>query len=130
MRQTPDRGLCGRILRELTDEVGWRLGLPVEGAITMTGGATANKRWIQLRADVLGREAIVPAQSGAALGMALLAGSSVSNEPLTSLSARCFRQRACFAPSQSRVNEFDEGYQAFLDALGARGWLPKQESHR
>jgi len=107
-----------------------RLGLPVEGAITMTGGATVNKRWTQLRADVLGREAIVPAQSGAALGMALLAGSAVSNEPLASLSAGCFRQRARFAPSQSRVNEFDEGYQAFLDALGTRGWLPKQESHQ
>jgi D-ribulokinase len=106
------------------------LGLPVEGEITMTGGATANRHWTQLRADVLGREAIVPAQSGAALGMALLAGAAVSDESLASLSARCRRQRTRFAPAQSRASELDEGYQAFLHALAARGWLPQQVSNR
>jgi sugar (pentulose or hexulose) kinase len=104
------------------------LGLPVEGGITMTGGATANRDWTQLRADVLGREAIVPAQSGAALGMALLAGAAVSNEPLAALSARCRRERAHFVPAQSRASELDEGYRAFRHALVARGWLPQQES--
>ncbi|HVJ02652.1 MAG TPA: FGGY-family carbohydrate kinase, partial [Sphingomonas sp.] len=79
------------------------LGLPVEGAVTMTGGATSNAHWTQLRADVLGREAVVPARSGAALGMALLAGAAVSDEPLAALSARCPRQRARFAPAQSRA---------------------------
>jgi sugar (pentulose or hexulose) kinase len=94
----------------------------------MTGGATANRDWTQLRADVLGREAIVPAQSGAALGMALLAGAAVSNEPLAALSARCRRERAHFVPAQSRASELDEGYRAFRHALVARGWLPQQES--
>lgn len=103
-------------------------GLPVKGSVTMTGGATANRHWTQLRADVLGREAIVPVQSGAALGMALLAGSAVSHETLASLSARCPRQRVHFMPAQSRAREFEEGYQAFLHALAARKWLPEQES--
>ena len=37
-----------------------RLGAPVDGEISLTGGATRNPRWSQLRADALGRAVRLP----------------------------------------------------------------------
>ena len=52
------------------------LGAPVDGDLSLTGGATRSRYWCQLRADVLGRPVRLPENPEPALGMAVLAASA------------------------------------------------------
>ncbi|MFB9840721.1 FGGY-family carbohydrate kinase, partial [Actinoallomurus acaciae] len=51
------------------------LGAPVDGDLTFTGGAARSEYWCRLRAQVLGRPVILPADPEPALGAAVLAAS-------------------------------------------------------
>lgn len=97
------------------------LGAPITGAITFSGGATANHYWNQLRSDILGRPAVVPVSAQAAVGMAILAAA----EPglVTQTAARMVRIGRTYQPDLRRGQRFDEAYTAFVAALVERGWL-------
>lgn len=103
------------------------LGAPITGAISFSGGATANHYWNQLRSDILGRPAVVPVSAQAAVGMAILAAA----EPglVADTASRMVRIGRTYEPDVRRGQRFDDAYAAFVEALVERGWLdPTQVS--
>ncbi|MEU8134170.1 FGGY-family carbohydrate kinase [Streptodolium elevatio] len=109
------------------------LGAPVDAAVTFTGGATRSPYWNQLRADILGRPAIVPEQTDPALGMAVLAAHGIARAraadgvavPLASTSRGMVRTGAVLDPRPDVTRRFAEPFAALVGELERRGWLPR-----
>lgn len=102
-----------------------RLGAPVDGPLTFTGGAVRSGYWTQLRADVLGRPARVPEHADAALGMAILAAYGTTGAgSLADVAESMVRIRAVVEPRPGARDRFTESYHRLLDELERRGWLP------
>ncbi len=97
------------------------LGADTSGPVTLTGGATANAHWNQLRADVLGRTVLVPESAEAALGMAVLAAAPPGG--LAATAGRMVRIRHTHRPDADRGARFTGAYHQLLAALRDRGWL-------
>ncbi|MDO0927708.1 FGGY-family carbohydrate kinase [Streptomyces sp. TG1A-8] len=101
------------------------LGAPVRGPLALTGGAARSAYWTQLRADVLGRPARVPAQPEPALGMAALAAYGTGAAPtLAEAAGAMVRTGTTVDPRPDRTSRFAEPYARLVDELEARGWLP------
>ncbi|MGW2635435.1 FGGY-family carbohydrate kinase [Streptomyces sp. NPDC001348] len=101
------------------------LGAPLDGPLTLTGGAARSAYWNQLRADVLGRPARVPELTEPALGMAALAAYGTGAAPtLTEVTDRMVRIRTVVEPRPGRTARFTEPYARLVDELRTRGWLP------
>lgn len=98
-----------------------QLGAPTDGMIVLTGGATRNQLWNQLRADVLQRPVTIPRNAQPALGMAILAASTATALD-TAASAMVHLDRT-LEPSPKARDAHDEGYLRLLDELVRRGWL-------
>jgi sugar (pentulose or hexulose) kinase len=98
-----------------------RLGAPAGGELSLTGGATRNRRWCQLRADALGRSVRLPEQAESAFGMAILA--AAHGEPLADVARRMSRTRAILDPRDAMRAHLDEQYERFVGELRRRGWL-------
>jgi len=97
------------------------LGAPVDGELSLTGGATRSAYWCQLRADVLGRPVRLPAEAEAALGMAVLA--AAHGRTTAEAAAEMVRVRAVLEPRADRTERFREPYVRLVEALGERGWI-------
>ncbi|MFJ5101577.1 FGGY-family carbohydrate kinase [Streptomyces sp. NPDC088554] len=100
-----------------------QLGGPVDGSVTFTGGATRSGYWNQLRADILGRPARIPAHTESALGMAVLAARGVTGAAAPRAMVRI---RTLLQPRPRVGARFDEPFGALVDALEQRGWLPAE----
>jgi len=100
-----------------------RLGAQAGGALSLTGGATRNRRWCQLRADALGRPVRLPEQAESAFGMAILASASIAGEHLPHAARRMSRTRAVIEPRETMRAHLDEQYARLLAELERRGWL-------
>ncbi|MFJ8749195.1 FGGY-family carbohydrate kinase [Streptomyces sp. NPDC102441] len=101
------------------------LGAPTDGPVVLTGGATRNPVWNQLRADVLGRPVSLPRHAQPALGMAVLAASACGDPGgLDRAAAAMVRPDRVLEPRASHRSAHDEGYARLLDLLAGRGWLP------
>jgi D-ribulokinase len=100
-----------------------RLGVPAGGELSLTGGATRNRRWCQLRADALGRPVRLPAQAESAFGMAVLAAAAARGEPVADAARRMSRTRAVIEPRAALHAHFEEQYARFVAELRRRGWL-------
>ncbi|MEO3762041.1 FGGY family carbohydrate kinase [Streptomyces sp. B5E4] len=119
------------------------LGAPVTGAVVLTGGATRNPVWNQLRADVLRRPVTLPRNAQPALGMAVLAaaaldgdgssgtgtgdeaGSPAAGGALDRAAAAMVRADRTVEPRDPYRSAHDEGYVRLVDLLARRGWLPE-----
>ena len=100
-----------------------RLGAPATGGLSLTGGATRNRAWCQLRADALGRAVRLPERGESAFGMAILAAASDMGEQVAGAAARMSRTRAVIEPRASMRAHLDEQYARFAGELVRRGWL-------
>jgi sugar (pentulose or hexulose) kinase len=100
-----------------------RLGAPASGQLSLTGGATRNRAWCQLRADALGRAVRLPEHSESAFGMAILATAVTRGEPVAGAAARMSRTRAVLEPRAAIAAHLDEQYARLLDELERRGWI-------
>lgn len=100
-----------------------RLGAAADGGLSLTGGATRNRAWCQLRADALGRPVRLPERSEAAFGMAILAAAADAREPVADAAARMSRTRAVIEPRASMRAHLDEQYSRLVGELKRRGWL-------
>lgn len=107
------------------------LGAPTHGRVVMTGGATRNDTWTQLRADVLGRRVDLPANAQPALGMAVLAKASVSSDragdaplDLRAATAAMVHVSRTVEPREQHRETHDRGYLRLVGQLCDRGWLP------
>ncbi|GIF66363.1 carbohydrate kinase [Asanoa ishikariensis] len=94
-----------------------RLGADTTGSLALTGGATRSRYWSQLRADVLGRPALIPATPEPALGMAVVA--AAGDGGLTATAAQMVRIADIVVPRPG--DRFAEPFARFVDALADRG---------
>ena len=101
-----------------------RLGAGAAGELSLTGGATRNRRWCQLRADALGRPARLPEQTESAFGMAILATAAAGGEPVADAARRMSRTHAVLQPRAAMRAHLDEQYERLVGELVRRGWLP------
>ena len=101
-----------------------RLGAPADGDLSLTGGATRNRAWCQLRADALGRSVRLPEESESAFGMAILAAAAAQGEPVAHAARRMSRTQAVIEPRDALRPHLDEQYERLLTELRQRGWLP------
>ncbi|HEV2785668.1 MAG TPA: FGGY-family carbohydrate kinase, partial [Solirubrobacteraceae bacterium] len=90
---------------------------------SLTGGATRNRAFCQLRTDALGRAARLPEQSDSAFGMAILATAAADGEPVADAARRMSRTLAEFEPRTEMRAHLDEQYGRLLAELERRGWL-------
>ena len=97
------------------------LGAPTGGDYVITGGATRNRYWNQIRADVLNRPVMLPANAEPALGMAILAASV--DRPVGDVADEMVRMREVVEPRPGAIGRFGEPYLQFVGALQHRGWL-------
>ncbi|OHV43453.1 FGGY family carbohydrate kinase [Pseudofrankia sp. BMG5.36] len=97
------------------------IGAPVDGDIVLTGGATRNEYWNQLRADVLHRPLTLPTNAEPALGMAVLAASPQRN--VADVALEMVRTSRIIEPRADAAGRYDETYARFLAELEGRGWL-------
>jgi D-ribulokinase len=102
------------------------LGAPVDGELSLTGGATRSRYWCQLRADVLGRPVRLPEQTESAFGMALLAAAATRGRSCAEVADELCRTRAVIEPRPDRAGRFREPYLRFVAELEHRGWLPAE----
>ena len=100
-----------------------RLGARCDGELSLTGGATRNARWCQLRADALGRPARLPEQTESAFGMAILATAAARGERVADAARRMSRTRAVFEPRSALRAHLDEQYERLVGEFVRRGWL-------
>jgi sugar (pentulose or hexulose) kinase len=99
-----------------------RLGAPADGELSLTGGATRNRAWCQLRADALGRAVRLPGQSASAFGMAILATAASSGERVADAAARMSSTRAVLEPRAALRAHLDEQYARLVAEIERRGW--------
>lgn len=104
-----------------------RLGAPVGGELSLTGGAAGNARWCQLRADVLGRPVRLPACGESAFGMAILA--SAQGGSLADAAQRMVRFREVVEPGGD-AGRLRERYERFVSELQKRGWVTSSAGRR
>lgn len=102
------------------------LGAPIDGELSLTGGATSNRYLCQLRADVLGRPVRLLENAESALGMAVLAASAGRSGHSTAEVAReMVRVREVIEPRRDRVEHFREPYARLVGELEERNWLDR-----
>lgn len=97
------------------------LGAPLDGDLSLTGGAARNRYWCQLRADVLGRPVTLPENPETALGMAVLAASP--GRKVAEVAAAMVRVREVIEPRRDRRERFLEPYVRLVNELERRGWV-------
>jgi sugar (pentulose or hexulose) kinase len=97
------------------------LGADVSGPVSLSGGASRNDWWNQLRTDVLGRPTMVPDSVEAAAGMAVLAAAPPGE--LARTADRMVRVRTHYEPDADRAGQLHDGYRRLVIALADRGWL-------
>jgi sugar (pentulose or hexulose) kinase len=98
-----------------------RLGARTDGPLALTGGATRSRYWCQLRADVLGREVVLPGSPEPAFGMAVLA--AAGDGPVTEAARRLVRVAHVVSPRPGATARFAAPYARFIDALADRGYV-------
>ncbi|MCW3819655.1 FGGY family carbohydrate kinase [Micromonospora sp. DR5-3] len=111
--------LCFALLR--------RLGADVSGPLSMTGGATRSRYWTQLRADILGRDVVLPDSPEPAVGAAITA--AAGDGPIAATAARMTGSGTVVRARPDRTARFAGSYARFLDALTERGWLDEDLAH-
>ena len=97
------------------------LGAPIEGPLSLTGGAARNRYWCQVRADVLERPVELPDNAESAFGMAVLAASV--DRSTADAAAEMVTVGEVIEPRPDRVGRFREPYARLLGELEERGWL-------
>ena len=100
------------------------VGAPVDGPISITGGAVRNSFWNQLRADVLGLPLRIPASTEVAFGSAVLAASYGSS--LETAVESMVHTREVIQPHADRHIALKVRYLQLIDELQKRGWLPEE----
>ncbi len=99
------------------------LGAAGGGAIRVAGGAAASDVWLQIRADVLGRELVRPAETGAAMGAAILAASRTRFDGVAAAAREMVRIERVVTPRTGLTASYDERYRRFCAACVERGYI-------
>jgi xylulokinase len=99
------------------------LGAAVGRAIRAAGGAAASDVWLRIRADVLNRDMLRPAETGAAMGAAILAASRTFYAGIVPAARDMVRIECSVQPRPAMVERYEERYQYFCAACAQRGYI-------
>jgi sugar (pentulose or hexulose) kinase len=99
------------------------LGAEVGPVIYAAGGGTRSAPWCQIRADVLGRALKVPAQSGGAMGAAIIAAGGTLYPGIVPAATAMVRIGAEYAPRPDMKRDYDERFRLFRAECGRRGYI-------
>jgi D-ribulokinase len=99
------------------------LGAEVGNVIYVAGGGTRSAPWCQIRADVLGRALKVPAQSGGAMGAAIIAAGGTLYPGIVPAAKGMVRLDAEYAPRSGMKRAYDERYELFRAECARRGYI-------
>jgi sugar (pentulose or hexulose) kinase len=97
------------------------LGADTSGALSFTGGATSSALWNQLRADVLGREILLPRHPEAAAGMAIIA--AAHGESIAAAATAMVSGYRTVQPRAEHAARWQEIYLSMIDQLERRGYI-------
>lgn len=116
-------GLYGGCLQGVAFTERWiyelltELGADTSGCVATTGGGARSDYWLQLRADILQREVIVPEEPECAFGAAILAAAGHREEPVAESASRMVRIARRFRPRQEI--DWDSRYRRFRSLCAA-----------
>jgi sugar (pentulose or hexulose) kinase len=95
------------------------LGVP-RGTHRLSGGASASGVWNGIRASLLNRPVLVPANRSSAFGAAILAAVGLLTVPLTDITGRLAQTVATVEPDSAQTEQLEERYQVFIGELRRR----------
>jgi D-ribulokinase len=110
-------------VERLAYEVVASLGAKVGDRIYCAGGGSRSRAGLQIRADVLGKEMVVPEEESGAMGAAMLAARSSHYPKVEDAVSGMVRLQRPVAPRHEMASAYEERYGRFLDACRERGYL-------
>lgn len=114
------------LVERLAFDVVSAAGYDVNGPISLTGGASQNQEWNQLRSTVMHRECVVPHNTDGAVGMAILARAgteSSGTKDFASIVESMLTANATITPDPTLGQLIDKKYAILLQQLHRRGWI-------
>lgn len=100
-----------------------KLGAVVGGEIYAAGGAAGADAWLQVRADILQRKLRVPANTGGAIGAAIIAAGGDMYQGIVPATREMVKIVKEVEPRAAMKGPYEERYQRFLGALRGRGYI-------
>ena len=112
-------GLCFDTMKDL--------GAPVTETVSLSGGATSNQWWNQLRSDILRRSVSVSPSSGAAKGAAIIAASAITGRlrQMPEVAAEMSSPGQRFDPTSERSGLLADRKGDLLSRLHSREYITK-----
>jgi xylulokinase len=110
-------------IERLAYEVLKQLGAEPAEEVYAAGGGAKVDAWLQIRADILQKTLLVPANSGGAMGAAILAAGGTIHKGIVPAAQAMVRITKRVEPRSSTKAAYDDRYVRFLDALRQRGYL-------
>lgn len=104
------------------------LGADTSGSVSLSGGATDNPVWNQLRCDLLGRTVRLPASSQAAVGAAVIAAAEPGQLAETAESMVHLTQTLTPTTDEAYRHALESAYVEFVRELVDRGWLAPERA--
>ena len=99
------------------------LGAAAGDSIATCGGGARSAVWLQIRADILGRELTITEHPEPAFGAGIVAAAAVQGARLSAATQTMTHIRQRVEPQRERAQRYAELYQRFLSACRERGWL-------
>ena len=112
-------GYVERLAYEMLGGLGAELG----DRIFAAGGATRSSAWLQLRADILDKLLLLPADSGGAKGAAVVAASGTLHGGIVPAARAMVRIVKQVEPRAGAKAAYDERYARFVTACRDRGYI-------
>jgi xylulokinase len=100
-----------------------RLGAETGDEVFAAGGAVKAEAWLQLRADILQKALLVPAESGGAMGAAIVAAGGTAFKGVVPAAESMVRIAKRVEPRPELKDAYDEGYDRFCTELKNRGYI-------
>jgi xylulokinase len=108
-----------RLAYETLEALGGHVGPVIRAA----GGAARSDVWLNIRANVLNRELLRPAETGAAMGAAILAASRTYYDGVIPAARAMVQIDLGVQPRPGLVERYEERYQHFRAACEQRGYI-------
>jgi len=99
------------------------LGCEVNEVICSAGGACKSDEWLQVRANILGKTLKVPKETDAAMGVAVLAATTVAFDSLQAASKSMVNIVKVIKPDLKNKEAYDSAYLRFKKELELRGMI-------
>lgn len=137
LEQSPHRrfssiALGVALIERLCLDVASQAGYAVDGYVSLTGGASTNEEWNQLRSTVLNRPCEVPSITDSAFGMAILARAGIEargKKDFERIVESMVTPGKTFTPEMRLHETVKDKYFVMLDELRKRNWISTELSN-